>query len=94
MNAHVSYIDISFISGSISDLRGFGSGLARFEAGSVNENRGTQFAHLAQVNVDELSDDGLANVIDELKSAVRRFALETIMFEGMTMFIKLVWLLI
>ena len=71
-------------SGSISDLRGFGSGLARFEAGSVNENRGTQFAHLAQVNVDELSDDGLANVIDELKGAVRRFALETIMFEGMT----------
>ena len=50
----------------------------------MNENRGTQFAHLAQVNVDELSDDGLANVIDELKSAVRRFALETIMFEGMT----------
>ena len=55
----------------------------------MNENRGTQFAHLAQVNVDELSDDGLANVIDELKSAVRRFALETIMFEGMAMFINL-----
>ena len=57
----------------------------------MNENRGTQFAHLAQVNVDELSDDGLANVIDELKSAVRRFALETIMFEGMSMFIELIF---
>ena len=70
------------ISGSISDLRGFGSGLARFEAGSANENRGTQLAQLAHVNVDDLSDDGLANVIDEWKAAVRRFALETIMFEG------------
>ena len=57
----------------------------------MNENRGTQFAHLAPVNVDELSDDGLANVIDELKSAVRRFALETIMFEGMSMFIELIF---
>ena len=34
--------------------------------------------------MDDLSDDGLANVIDELKTAVRRFALETIMFEGIT----------
>ena len=76
------YIHVLLISGSISDLRGFGSGLARFEAGSANENRGTQLAQLAHVNVDDLSDDGLANVIDELKTAVRRFALETIMFEG------------
>ena len=73
-----------YLSGSISDLRGFGSGIARFEAGSANENRGTQFAQLAHINVDELSDDGLANVIDELKTAVRRFSLETIMFEGMS----------
>ena len=71
-----------YLSGSISDLRGFGSGIARFEAGSANENRGTQFAQLAHINVDELSDDGLANVIDDLKTAVRRFALETLMFEG------------
>ena len=70
------------LSGSISDLRGFGSGLARFEAGSATENRGAQFQQLAHVNVDELSDDGLANIIDELKIAVRRFGLETIMFEG------------
>ena len=78
------YYSILFFinSGSISDLRGFGSGLARFEAGSANENRGTQLAQLAHVNVDDLSDDGLANIIDELKTAVRRFALETIMFEG------------
>ena len=71
-----------YISGSISDLRGFGSGLARFEAGSVAEARGGQLQQLAHVNVDELSDDGVANVINELKVAVRQFGLETIMFEG------------
>ena len=63
-------------------MRGFGSGLARFEAASANDNRGGQLAQLAHVNVDELSDDGLANIIEELKTAVRRFSLETIMFEG------------
>ena len=83
-DCNVNLYLISIVSGSISDLRGFGSGLARFEAGSANENRGTQLAQLAHVNVDDLSDDGLANVIDELKAAVRRFALETIMFEGIT----------
>ena len=89
---YLLYSSILFFinSGSISDLRGFGSGLARFEAGSANENRGTQLAQLAHVNVDDLSDDGLANVIDELKTAVRRFALETIMFEGI-LTLKIVW---
>ena len=70
------------LSGSISDLRGFGSGLARFEAGSRTGTRGDQLQQLAHVNVEELGDEELSNLTDELKAGVRRFGLETIMFEG------------
>ena len=71
-----------YFSGSISDLRGFGSGLARFEAGSAAGGEGGQLAKLAHVKVEELNDDELAAIIEELKVTVRRLGLEAIMFEG------------